>query len=700
MATLEKIRNRMGLLVAIFIGMALLLFVVGDMLNQGRSMFSKGQYEIAKVAGKSIPYTDFDQRVNTFVEINKIQTGQTSLDESTVDNIRNISWDYMIEEFIMSDEYKKLGIAVTGDELMDMIQGENPHPIIRQIFSDPQTGMLNRSFMFDFIQRTLQEETSERKTFWLYIENEIYRQRRLAKFNNLISKGLYVTSLQSERKARESSKMMDIDFILQRFSLIPDSSIQISVNELKEYYKNHQENYRQEESRDIKYVTFEVIPSDEDFKSAENWINSIKPEFEATEETKQFINLQSDVPYDDRNYTKDELPETIADFMFNASVGDIYGPYFENNAYKLSKLAKIDYLPDSVKARHILLQARQENSAQVVQFADSLKEMIEKGADFAELARQYSADGSAQEGGDLGWFKEGEMVKSFSDSCFYGKPGDIKLVGSQFGLHIIEILAQSKDVKKVQVGNLIRRVEPSTETDQEYYMQASEFAGINNTYEKFNQAVESRNLIARTVPGLKPLDKEITGLQSPRLLVKWAYDADEHDVSNVMKFGNKYVVAAVEEVKEKGYTPLEDIKAEIQLEVTKLKKAEKLIEKIKDNEGSSDNLQALASSIGTEIQSAASVNFTTRSLTNIGIEPKIPAAAFALETDEISDPVTGNNGVYVITVTAVNSPDNLEFLAAREKMAYERSYASQTSYASFEALKKMAEIIDNRAKFF
>ena len=335
-----------------------------------------------------------------------------------------------------------------------------------------------------------------------------------------------------------------------------------------------------------------------------------------------------------------------------------------------------------------------------MQFADSLKEMIEKGADFAELARKYSADGSAQEGGDLGWFKEGEMVKSFSDSCFYGKPGDIKLVGSQFGLHIIEILAQSQDVKKVQVGNLIRRVEPSAETDQEYYMQASEFAGINNTYEKFNQALESKNLIARTVPGLKPLDKEITGLQSPRLLVKWAYDAGEHDVSNVMKFGNKYVVAAIEEVKEKGYIPLEDIKAEIQLEATKQKKAEKLIEKINDNAGSSDNLQALAESLGTEIQSAASVNFTTRSLTNIGIEPKIPAAAYALETDEISDPVTGNNGVYVITVTSANSPDNLEFLAEREKMTYERSYASQASYASFEALKKMAEIVDNRAKFF
>ena len=690
----------MGLLVAIIIGLALLAFVIGDLLNKGKSMFTKAQYEIAEVAGKSIPYTDFDQRVNSFLEINKIQTGQTNLDESTIDNIRNVSWDYMIEEFIMSDEYKKLGIAVTGDELMDMIQGENPHPIIQQVFSDPQTGVLNKSFMFDFIQRTLQEETSERKTFWLYIENEIYRQRRLAKFNTLIKKGLYVTSLQANRKAEESSKNMNIDFIVQRFSLIPDSLIEITTNDIKEYYKAHLEKYRQDESRGVKYVTFEVTPSDEDFKTAENWIHSIKPEFETTSETKQFVNLQSDVPYDSRNYTKDELPEIIADFMFDAAVGDIYGPYFENNAYKLAKLAKVDYLPDSVKARHILLQATQDNSAQVIQFADSLKGLLEKGADFAQLARQYSSDGSAQEGGDLGWFKEGEMVKSFSDSCFYGKVGDIKLVGSQFGLHIIEILAQSKDVKKVQVGYLVRNVEPSVETDQKYYAQASEFAGINNTFEKFNKAIESQNLIARTAPGLKPLDKQITGLESPRLLVKWAYGADLHDVSNVMKFGNKYVVAMVDDVKEKGYAGIEDVKAEIELELSKQKKAEKLIENINAMEGASESLESLAGTLKTEVSSAASINFSSRSLTNIGIEPRIPAAAFALETDAISEPVIGNNGVYVISVTSVSMPENLEFQKERERMSYERSYASQANYASFEALKKKAEVVDNRAEFF
>ncbi|MFO7659178.1 MAG: SurA N-terminal domain-containing protein [Bacteroidales bacterium] len=700
MATLEKIRNRAGLLVSIIIGLALLAFVLGDMLNSGGSMFSKSQYEIAKVAGQSIPYNDFQQKIDNFIEINKIQSGKANLDENTVDNIRNISWDYMIEELIMSDEYDKLGISVTGEELMDMIQGDNPHPIISQVFSDPQTGMLNKSFMFEFIQRTLQEEDSERKKFWFYIENEIFRQRRLAKYTNLIKKGLYVNSLQLNRRGEEISKTVDIDFVVRPFASISDSLIKISGKEVKAYYNDHIAKYLQEESRDIKYVVFEVKPSQDDFGLAEEWIKKIRPEFESTKETRQFVNLQSDVPFEGNNYTKDELPDSIADFMFNAREGDVYGPYFENNAYKLAKLAKIDFLPDSVKARHILLQVSQENYAQASAMADSLKKLIENGADFAELARQNSADGSAQEGGDLGWFQEGAMVKPFSDSCFYGNKGDVKLVYSQFGIHIVEILAQSKDVKKVQVGTLIRNVEPGEETDQEYFRQASEFSGLNNTSEKFNKAIQTNNLVPSYAPGLKPLEKNIPGLVSPRQLVKWAYDAAENQVSDVMKFDNKYVVALVENVKEKGYADIKDVQTQIELEIGKQKKAEIIAQKMNEEISSSKSIDELASKLSTTAFSAAGITFSTRSIENAGIEPNITAAACMLDEGMLSGPITGNNGVYVIAVTNILKAENTEMMMEREKLVYERNFTSRANYAAFEALKKKAEVIDNRAKFF
>ncbi len=702
MATLEKIRNKAGLLVAIIIGLALLLFVVGDMLNSGKSLFTNSQYEIAKIAGKSISLTDFQKRIENLVEITKIQSGRTDLDEELMTNIQNASWDNMIEEIVMSGEFDKLGLNVTGDELMDMIQGENPHPIIRQLFSDPQTGVLNRSVLYNFLQRVVQEEDSEQKTFWLYLEDEIYRQRKLAKFNTLVKQGLYVTSLQAERKARESGKAVDIDYIVQRFTSVPDSAIEVSDKDIKAYYKSNLYKYEQDESRDLKYVYFEVLPSEEDYKVAEDWINNIKPEFEQLDvkDIRQFINFQSSTPYNDRNYSYGELESGLNNFMFSAKEGDVYGPYFENETYKLAKLAKIEYLPDSVKARHILLQVTQQNYAQMQNLADSLKNLIEKGVDFGMLARTNSVDGSAQEGGDLGWFKEGQMVKPFSDSCFYAHVGDVKIVPTQYGLHIIEIMAQSKDVKKVKVGILERKVEPSDETDQYYYSKASEFAGINNTYEKFNKAIETENLVPRFAPGLTPLEKDIQGLESPRELVKWAYNADEHDVSDVMKFGNKYVVATIDKVREKGYAPLNDVHAQIEVEVQKEKKAGQMSSAIDKKRSGKKNLGELATDMSVNVESAAGIRFTSKNLPELGVEPAVVATAYALEENKLSQPVEGNNGIYVIEVTSINEPANPELIAEREKIMLSRSYASKANYEAYDALKKMANITDNRFKFY
>lgn len=699
MATLEKIRNRAGLLVAIIIGLALLLFVVGDMLNSSQSLFTNSKFEIAKVAGKSISYDDFNRRVENLIEINKIQTGGTSVTEEMADNIRNSTWNLMIEEYIMTDEYDKLGLSVTGDELMDMIQGENPHPIIKQLFSNPQTGVYDKTAVYRFLQQVLQEEQSERKTIWLFYENEIYRQRKLSKYLNLLSKGIYVNNIQAKNRAMESGKTYDFEYLVQRFTSISDSSITVSDKEIEEYYKNNKYKYQQEESRDLRYVTFEVLPSDADYKAAEEWINNAKAEFEK-EETKQFVNFQSDVPYDDMNYKDGELPEAINNFMFQSEEGSVFGPYFEDGAYKLSKLAEINYLPDSVHAQHILLQVTQENYMQQLQLADSLKKLAENGEDFAALARVNSSDGSAQEGGDLGWFKEGQMVKPFGDSAFYGNKGDIKMVRTQFGIHILKILDQAKDVKKVQVGTLVKKVEPSNVTDQLYYSKASEFSGLNNTYEKFNKAVAAQNLNVLFAQGVKPLDKAVLDLQNARELVKWAYESDEHEVSDVKKIGNKYIVAVLENVKEEGYTDLEDIREEIKIEVRKEKKAAQISIQIADKLKNNSSLNNLASSLETQVQSTAAVRFSNSSVTGLGFEPKVVAAGYALEENKLSQPITGDNGVYVISNTSVSEPSDVDVLKVREKMMMDRNYDRRVNYFAVEALKDRSEITDNRVKFF
>ncbi|HEX2396061.1 MAG TPA: peptidylprolyl isomerase, partial [Bacteroidales bacterium] len=456
---------------------------------------------------------------------------------------------------------------------------------------------------------------------------------------------------------------------------------------------------RQEESRDIRYITYKVVPSEADFRYAEQWINEIKPDFEKSEDAIQFVNLESDVPFDNYNYNSGELPDTLNSVLFNAPIGTTYGPYFRDNSYRISRLASVNFLPDSVKARHILLRGNQANVQKLIETADSLADLIRKGNDFATLAMMYSSDGTAQSGGDLGWFSEGEMVKSFNDSCFHGKKGDVKVVPTQYGIHVIQIQDQSRAVKQVQVATLVKNVVPSEETDQHYYMMANEFAGKNNTFDKFIKAVEEgvEGAQVERAVNLAPLDKKVNDIESGRQIVSWAYKAEEKDISTVFKIGADYVVAALEKVREEGNAPLEEVKADIENRVKQQKKADLLAKQFKA--GNNASLEALASELGLPVEPVSGLRFSSSSLGNAGIEPKIIAAATALEKGVVSAPIIGENGVYVLSVNNVSIPQEAANLELSQNYV-ERNYAARTNYYAYEALKDLANIQDNRRMFY
>jgi peptidyl-prolyl cis-trans isomerase D len=705
MAILEKLRVKAGLLVAIVIGLSLLAFVLSDFLDSGGSLFTRSKFEIAEVSGKSVPYTDYENKVKELEQIQKLQTGQASIDEKTMDQIRTVTWDNMIQDMLLEKQYAKLGIDVSKEELRDLIMGENPHPAIAQLFTDQQTGVFNRQSFNAFMQRiNSEEEASDEKNYYLYIENEIYRQRKNAKYLDLIRKGLFATTFEAARQQDESSRSVDLDYIVQNFNTIPDSVIAVTEKDINQYYKENINLFKQKESRDIRYVYFEVVPSQADFKAAEQWINEIKPEFEKTDNIRQFVNIDSDEAFDEKNYNEGELPDTLNKELFNAAVGTTYGPYFANNSFRISRLAAINYLPDSVKARHILLRATQSNAQVLYKTADSLVNLIKGGADFAMLAMLYSSDGSAQTGGDLGWFKEGEMVKPFSDSCFLGKKGETKLVATQYGLHIVQILDQSRPIKQVQVGTLVKNVIPGEDTDHEYYVKANEFAGKNNSYEKFIKSIETENLNKnmQMALNLAPMDKQVNDLESARTLVSWAYKAEEKDVSTVFKFGSKYVVAMVEKVREDGYAPLADVRADVENRVKQQKKAETLVLKIAAKKPAAKTLEDLAKELGLQVEPVSGLKFASSSLGNAGIEPDVVAAALSLDKGAISNPIIGENGVYVLAVNSITVPSGADNKSATElaRNYVERNYAARTNYYAYEAIKELANIKDNRREFY
>lgn len=705
MATLEKIRNRAGLLIGIVIGMALLAFVLGDLFKQGGQAFRGNRLEIAEINGESINYNHFQQEVEELSNINKFSQGKSSLTEETRQRIREQVWQRLTREYVMADVYDELGIDVSSEELWDMVQGENIHPMIRQIFTNPETGELNTLAIIRFLKSYEQDPSGQRKAYWLFLEDQMVRERKFTKFSNLVTKGMHITSREAEQFAALNSKQVDINYVVQRFNSVSDSAISISDSDLKAYYDKHKANYKQSASRDIEYVSFDIEPTAQDRKEAQEWIQGMIEDFARTQEPREFVNLNSDVSFNDNYRKQEELSDSISDLMFSNEEGYIYGPYFENEMFKISKLVDVKYLPDSVKVSHILIQPnrRTRNVQQAKALADSLTTVLQSGGNFASLARQFSDDQqTAGEGGNLGWISKGQYYESVIDSALFSQKGAVKQVQAQDGFHIIKVEDKGRAVKKVQVATLARRLEPSSETYQQVYSTASKFAGKNNTYEDFLEAIEEEGLTKRMANSIQLNSKSIPGLQDARNLIRAAFEAKEDEIitSNnnpIFEINDQFIIGFVTEVRKEGTAPLDEVKEDVRLKVKEQKKADQIATSIQEQLNNAGSITNLADNLGLRVRQAPSVNYSTMRIPGAGAEPKVAGAAVALEKGKLSYPIQGENGVYVIEVTNIN--ENMmdpELYKQREMQNIQRT----ATFQAYEALKEEADIKDKRYKFY
>jgi peptidyl-prolyl cis-trans isomerase D len=700
MATLEKLRNRAGALVAIVIGLALFAFILGDILGSGPSLFTDSQFEIAEIAGKSVSYQSFQQRVDELTEIYMLNTGQTALDSETHEMLREQAWHQLLREVILEREYERLGIDVSPEEMFDMVQGANVHPYVRQLFTDPATGEFNQQAVLHFLRAMRDEPTGQQRAYWLYVENEIAQERRNVKYNNLISKGLYVTGLEAMQTWQENNRSVDFDFVVQRFNTVDDNLVNVTSSDIRRYYRQNRQDFRQTASRDIEFVTFDITPSGQDSLLAQQWIEGMVDEFGQVEELRQFISLNSDVPYDARNYSRDQLPESIADFMFNAREGDIYGPYFENNSYRLSKLAAINMVPDSVRARHILIQpGSQLDYQQAENLGDSIMNLLRRGGDFQQLAIQYSDDtGSRFEGGNLGWFTADMMVPEFSNPVFQARRGEIIRVETQFGIHIVEVTARSREVKKVQVATLAREVTPGSRTYQQIYSRVSRFAGQSDTYERFTRAASEEGIPVRMANNLEINDRIIPGLGGGREVIRWAFEARKNAVSQIFEIGDRFVIAAVTEVRTDGYRPLEAVREEIEAILIRQAKAEIIAARFEEKLRENMDLASIADQLNTSVNRANNISFSSITVPGAGIEPRLIATALSTGEGQLSVPVTGENGVYLLEITSVTVPEEKDLETERRRLVAGKR--ARVNFEAFEALRKEAGVKDNRHQFF
>lgn len=708
MALIGTIRKHSALAV-ILVGVAITAFIVSDLFT-GRGKRGHALPSIGMIAGEEITVKDYNQRVEDNIEIQRSNQNKANLTAQETFDIRQSTWTQYLNEIIMGKEYDNLGLTVTTDELFALVQGPHPHSLIRQYFQDPATKQYSPEMVLNFLQN-LDNMKPEVKKQWLNLEKYIKDDRLTQKYQALVAKAYYVPQAFAAMDFQNKKKNAEIRDVAIRYTTIKDEDVVLADKDYEAYYEKNKQMYEQEPSRDLDYVVFDVLPSSEDRTQTRESVNQIYSDFRNTPDYATFVNSTSDKRYDSTWFKKGQLPVTIDSLLFSSPVGTFVPPYEDNNAWHMARLMDIQARPDSMKAEHILISYKgaykaaesiKRTKEEADRLADSLLNVLRvDDTKLKALASRFSDDGSAKENnGDLGWFADGNMVYQFNEAVLKGKVGDLVKVSTPFGFHVIKITGKHEPVTKIRAAIIDRAIAPSSKTFQDIYTKASTFAGENNTRTKFETAVTDQGLNKRSATYQKEMGNSIPGIDNPREIVRWAFTEGikKDEISPVFDVGGSYVVAVLTTVRQKGVMPLEQVKDNIKNFVMNEKKASIIKDKYK-SAGSSDIYQ-IARDFNTKVDTNLTLTFASRNIPGFGSEFQVIGEIFTLKEGDLSEPIQGNGGVFVVKVDRFYEPPQpANYNANRDQMtAAFRSRMS--SNPMFSALQKKAKVEDNRILYF
>jgi len=708
MALIGDIRKHSGLLV-IIIGVALAAFVLGDLLSNRSPQGGRGNNILAEINGEKILATDFNQRVEENLEAQKLNTGKENLTSDEEFQIRQQTWDQVVNETLLAEEVSKLGLTVSTEELDDQIRGKNPHSYIVQSFRDPQTGQFDPATVVNFLQN-LDQVDPQMKQRYLLIEKAIKEDRLSTKYRNLIAKGFYVPKAFAKRDYEARNTRIKARYYGASYTSIADSLIKVTDADFEKFYADNKHKYQQEASRDIEYVTFDVLPSNEDREKINTEVQATYADFVNTENVVSFVNSTSDERYDSTWMKRGKLPYQIDSVMFNSAIGTTYGPFVENNMFQMARLVDVQTRPDSLKASHILISYQGTNvnpdtkltKEQAKAKADSVLKLVKSTpAKFEELAGTISDDQTAAKSqGDLNWFADGAMVPAFNTAVLNGKVGDITLVETQFGFHVIKITGKTVPVKKVRVAMVKRMIEPSSKTMQDVYTQASQFASEAKNMEGFTKLIEQKKLTKRLAERISADQNSLPGLPQARQIVIWSFnkETEKGSISPVFDLEGRYMIAVLKDIREKGTPTLEQLKEYIEPMVKREKKAETLIASISKTIKTMADLEKGYALLGMKADTNE-VTFANSNLPGYGKEDDVIGVMFTMKQGQMSKPVKGNQAVFIIVADQITPAPPKDDLTPEKRMLI-NAFATRAQREPAEALKRKAEIEDNRLLFY
>ena len=694
MAILQKTREKAGMAVSIIIALALLSFIIDPQTLETAFNAMSSRNDVGVINGKTISYLDFQQDVDKFTTINEMVTGSSAQSEQQQEQVRNAAWQSLLDRYLFVKNAKAAGIRVGEEEMKDLLAGDMVSPVVSQnpAFMD-ENGNFSKDALQNLINNISQDQTGRLKEYWNYIQNTVYTQQFYAKYGSLFTNSNFQNPLMLRRAIAENNNTTNVDFVMvPNYGM--DTTVKVSGDEVRKYYESHKNMFKQNASRDMEYVVFEVKPSEADINATNEAIGKVYDEFSTTDNMKSFLARNSEKGLNEYWYKAGELSTVnsgISEFV-DANAQGTSPIVSDNNVFYAARIMATAQIPDSVYVRHILLQGATETKA------DSLLNVLVKGENFSNVAASYSADTrSAADGeqGNVGWMTQTYMIPGF-ESVLTAQVGKPYIVKTQYGTHIVEVAKRTAPVAKKQVAILEKTALASGETFNSYYAQASKFSKIAaGKYNNYKAAVDSMGLYSHPMT-VTEATSSYGSISQAKEVTRWVFDNKVGKVSEIITVNNNYLfVATVTGIHKEGIAKIDEVKEAIRQQLYAQKASEKAAADIAQKIQGISDLQAIADTLHSSVSTGVDVRFA--SLAGQGLDPKFIGAASVAPEGKICGPVAGTIGTYIFKV---NSRDTGSFYTEDDARNAATQMNNYTTQMILPVMMMESDVRDHRARFY
>ena len=674
MISLNTLRTKFGVVLSVVIGVALLAFILSLKTEMG---FSGQDPKVGEIAGENINYSEY---YNEYEQV-KAQSGIQETDEQQSAMLANAVWQSLIAKRLFEPSLDEMGLEFTDAERMALLSGEQFSQTLYNAFADPTTGEYNVAAVSQFL--TESESNPEAAAAWAQLVEQLHLESSMQKYYGLIKNGVYVNNLEVAQGQKSQNETRSGKWVVKRYADTPDSLINVSSSEIKAYYKAHKNMYKQLPNRQLSYVVFEVSATEEDMAALEQEVKSVGEAFATAEDVKAFARENRNGSIAEGYVNASQLTAEEAEALM---AGKMYGPVLRNNEWTMARVMDTKMAPDSLGIRHIVLPYTE------TELADSLLTALKGGADFAEAAAQYSVFAqTAQLGGEVGVMPFAAFTGEFAEALASAKKGDIVKIASGDAIQLMQVYRADKATKHIRVASINYPVLASSETRRTAHSAAGSFTLAAK--EDFAEAASTAAVTPR-VATLVQGDRTIRGLEDSREVARWAYGAKVGDISEIFTVGDDYVIATLTSIDKNEYTPVEEVAAQIRMQLARDKKFELVKAQM-----TGATIEEVAEAVGAEVAEYEGAAFGSYYLNGPGLEPTL-IGAIASPTDKgvVSAPVKGLNGVYVFTVESIE--DSAAQTAEAERVRAQAVQESMTTQSALQAVQEMAEIKDLRGLYF